>query len=441
MTSLGLAGRPLRDGWPVGTVIVVGVATDRLDQLSPEAREAVGSADVLVGTAGHLQMVGAAAGAVTVEIGQDADADEVARQIRRQAVDGGQRVCVLTAGDPGFFGITRALTRIIDRRSLRILPAVSPVATAFARLGLAWDDAAVVSASDRPLSDAIGAIRTWHKVAVLTSPGSPPESVGAALLDAGVAFDLVAVCTGPGTADEQVVELDLSRLAAGRFDPHSVVVLVGPGGLPLVGWSAGSHRRPPAWGLPPDAVPPDAVPPDAVPSDAVPPDAVPPAPSTVPAELRAMVLGKLALPIAGVLWDLGAGEGSVAIHCALARPGLTVLAVGESPEAAARIARSVASSGAGVHVVTGRTAEVLPGLPAPDRVFVGDAGSAELVGVLDRLRPGGRVVATFAAIDRAAEAAELLGNLAQIGVSLGERLPEGGWNLNARNPVFVAWGP
>ena len=435
MTGTGYDGRPLRDGWPVGTVVVVGIAGDRLDGLSPEATEAVASADVLVGSPGHLlRAARSAPRAQPVEIG--GDLREMASQVRRRAVDAGQRVCLLAAGDPGFSGITRALTRTIDRRSLRVLPAVSPVATAFARLGLSWDDATVVSTRDRPLSDAVGAVRTRRKVAVLASPGSPPESVGAALLDAGAALDLVAVCGGLDTADEAVVELDLPGLAAGRFDPDSVVVLVGPGGLPLVGWSPGGAgpgvpvpAGSAAGGSAPGSAPAARGVPATVASDR----------STVAAELHAVVVGKLALPAEGVLWDVGSAGGGVAVRCSLARPGLTVLAVSGASEAAG-ITRSVASSGAGVHVVAGHAPQVLADLPAPDRVFL-DAGAAALGDVLVRLRPGGRVVAIFTALDQAAEAADLLGNLAHIGVSLGEQAPGGGWTLRARDPVFVAWGP
>ena len=129
------------------------------------------------------------------------------------------------------------------------------------------------------------------------------------------------------------------------------------------------------------------------------------------------------------------------IECALARPGLTVLAIGARPEAAARVSARSVALGAGIHVVPGPAPEVLEGLPAPDRAFVGGGDVDTLHHVLERLRPGGRVVATFAALDRAATAADLLGGLVQVNVHRGARLPDGGWRLAARDPVFVAWGP
>jgi precorrin-6Y C5,15-methyltransferase (decarboxylating) len=210
-------------------------------------------------------------------------------------------------------------------------------------------------------------------------------------------------------------------LAAGRFDPLSVVVVIGPGGLPLLGWSPGGERVL-AWGAPETAF--DH-------GDA----------TITKAEVRAVVLGKLGLPARGVVWDVGAGSGSVAIECSLVRPGLTVMAVEHDTVTAARITANAVAMGASVHVVPGRAPEALTALPDPDRVYIGGAGRDILDVVLARLRPGGRVVAAHAALDHAAAAAERLGSMTQLSVARGERLAEGGWRLAADNPVFVVWGP
>ncbi len=424
-------------------VTVVGLADDRLDLLSPEARRALAEAEVVVGGRRQLWLWQSWSGRPTVGPGGSApetievqaDLDALARTVRQRATEAARRVCVLASGDPGFFGIVRALVRMVDRRALRVIPAPSPVSLAFARLGLPWDDALVLSVDGRPLADAAGVLRTAPKAAVLTSPEAPPEAVGRALLEAGASMDLAAVCTHLGSAEERVVELSLGELAAGTFDPRSVVVLLGPGSLPLVGWgpggpagdgdgdgTGGTAAEVLAWGLPDSAF--------AHRQGAI-----------TKAEVRSVVLGKLALPAAGVLWDVGAGSGSVAVECALLRPGLTVLAVEESPEEAARISANALALGAGVHVVNGRAPAAFDGLPTPDRVFVGGGGLPVLDAALGLLRPGGRVVTTFAALDRASAAADRLGNLVQVGVARGQRLPDGGWRLAARNPVFVAWGP
>jgi precorrin-6Y C5,15-methyltransferase (decarboxylating) len=92
--------------------------------------------------------------------------------------------------------------------------------------------------------------------------------------------------------------------------------------------------------------------------------------------------------------------------------------------------------------VLGEAPAVLAGLPDPDRVFLGGGGLGVLDAVLERLRPGGIVVATFAALDRAATAAGMLGSMVQLTVSRGVPIgPDGSMRLAAENPVFVCWGP
>jgi precorrin-6Y C5,15-methyltransferase (decarboxylating) len=94
-----------------------------------------------------------------------------------------------------------------------------------------------------------------------------------------------------------------------------------------------------------------------------------------------------------------------------------------------------------VETVEGDAPVVLAGLPDPDRAFVGGGGADVLDAVLARLVPGGRAVAVFAALDRAAAAAQRMGHLVQVAVSRGAVLPDGGFRLAAENPVFIAWGP
>ena len=158
-------------------------------------------------------------------------------------------------------------------------------------------------------------------------------------------------------------------------------------------------------------------------------------------DVRAVVLGKLALPPAGVVWDVGAGSGSVAVECAGLSRGLRVIAVERDTEQAQRVRANATKHGVRVEVVEGDAPAVLGGLADPDRAFVGGGGLDVLDAVLDRVASGGRVVAAYAALDRAAAAAARLGHLVQLGVSRGRMLPDGGVRLAAENPVFVAWGP
>lgn len=319
------------------------------------------------------------------------------------------RVCVLASGDPGFFGIVRALAERFGPGALDVRPAPSSVSLAFARLGLPWDDAVVVSAHGRPLRAAARRAAAAAKAAVLTSPDAPPEALGKELLVLGARHGRAVVCSRLGSAQEQVADVDLSGLAAGTWDPVSVVVLLdGAEPAPVLAWGAAEHEFAHRDGL------------------------------ITKAEVRAVALGKLGLPPAGVLWDVGAGSGSVSVECAWLCPRLRVIAVDRDVE---RVRANASAHGVRIEAVEGEAPAVLAGLPAPDRAFVGGGGLDVLDAVVARLAPGGRVVATFAALDRAAAAAQRLGHLVQLGVSRAAVLPAGGIRLAAENPVFVAWGP
>ncbi|MDP8974887.1 MAG: precorrin-6y C5,15-methyltransferase (decarboxylating) subunit CbiE [Actinomycetota bacterium] len=324
------------------------------------------------------------------------------------------RVCVLASGDPGFFGVVRVLAERFGPEALEVHPAPSSVALAFARLGLPWDDAVVVTAHGRPLAAAARRVAGLAKAAVLVSPESPPEALGKELLELGAAHSQVAVCSRLGTADERVERTDLSGLANGTWDPLSVVVLIQGVGV--------AAEKPLAWGLPDR-------------------DFEHRAGMITKSEVRAVALAKLALPADGVMWDVGAGSGSISVECAALRPHLSVLAVERRADDAARVRSNAAVHGVAVRVVEGEAPAVLDALPDPDRAFVGGGGLPVLDAVLRRLRPGGRVVATYAAMDRASTAMERLGSLVQLGVVRGERLPDGGVRLAGQNPVFLAWGP
>jgi precorrin-6Y C5,15-methyltransferase (decarboxylating) len=411
-------------------VTVVGLLGHAFEAVGDEGRAALASAELVLGGRRQLESLrkwapGGKPGASsqetpTIEIGDDID--DACRRAASASRDG-VPVCMVVSGDPGFFGIVGSLVRVIDRRYLRILPATPAVSLAFARLAMPWEDAAVVAVRGRPLADSVRAIRLARKAAVLTSPDAPPEAVGRALVAARAAVDLVAVCSRLGYPDESVTVVGLHELATGSWDPFSVVVLVGPAGRAIAGWGGvDSGAKPLAWGLPDHAY---------VHGDGL----------VTEAEVRAVALGKLALPATGVLWDVGAGNGSVAVEAAVLCPGITTFAIEERDAEAMRITANAASFGADVRVVHARAPQACVGLPDPDRVFVGGGGLDVLDAALARLRPGGRIVAAFSALDRATGAADRLGNLIQISTSRARPSTDGSWQLGAADPVFLAWGP
>jgi precorrin-6B C5,15-methyltransferase / cobalt-precorrin-6B C5,C15-methyltransferase len=378
-----------------------------------DAEATLRAADVLIGHARQLEALPADLSGEPVELW--GNLDEVlgfAARCRSR----GQRACVLAAGDPGFFGLVRLAAARLGPDSLRVFPAPSSVALAFARIGSNWDDARVVSAHGRPLEHAVEVVRSHPKVAVLVSKDQPPELLGKALREQHCGPRDVAVCSRLGEPDEQVVRTDLQGLAEGTFDPLSVVVLRSPGeaSAPGIAWGRSEETFAHRAGM------------------------------ITKAEARSVALGKLAVPRAGVLWDVGAGSGSVAIECAMLAPGLRVFAVEQRSDDVARLRDNIRATGVGntVTVTEGTAPEVLAGLPDPDRAFVGGGGIEALDAVLGRLRPHGIVVATYAVLATAAEAAERLGNVVQVQVSRGTAVGESGaLRLAAENPVFICWGP
>jgi precorrin-6Y C5,15-methyltransferase (decarboxylating) len=158
-------------------------------------------------------------------------------------------------------------------------------------------------------------------------------------------------------------------------------------------------------------------------------------------EVRALALARLA-PRPGVLiWDVGAGSGSVAVECA--RFGAAVIAVDRDPAQCARVAANAGRHMADVRVVSGAAPQALDGLPDADAVFVGGGGLTIVAAVAAR-RPA-RIVVALAAVQRVGQAAEVLGDAGyQVDGTLLQAsrlapLPDGGYRLAAANPVFLLW--
>ncbi|MHB1987879.1 MAG: precorrin-6y C5,15-methyltransferase (decarboxylating) subunit CbiE [Acidimicrobiales bacterium] len=345
-----------------------------------------------------------------------------------EAERAGRTVAVVASGDPGLFGIGRALAERLGRERVRISPAASSVAVAFGRFGLPWDDAVVVSAHGRAPEAALGVLRACTKAAVLTSPDVPPQHIGTGLLAIAEsvgkqAFEHAAVASNLGAPDERLGRGDLEWLAGGNFAARSVVLLwngTGISATPVL--TAGGVRQPGAFGRGEEAFEHRHG-------------------MITKSEVRAVCLARLELPATGVLWDVGAGSGAVAIEAAAMAPGLRVMAIEQSADDAVRIARNARHHGSSVEVIVAKAPGCLADLPQPDRVFVGGGGLDVIDAALERIATRGRVVATFTSMERAAAAARRLGSLTQIAVNRGVVLPDGSWRLSANDPVFVCAGP
>ena len=167
-------------------------------------------------------------------------------------------------------------------------------------------------------------------------------------------------------------------------------------------------------------------------------------------EVRAVSLYSLRLKRDSVVWDIGAGTGSVALEAAWIASQGRVFAIERDNESLSLLRQNVDSLGAGnVQVVEGEAPQALEILEDPDAVFIGGSGGQleEIVSLVgERLAPGGVVVANIIALDRASEAHKLMNNMGlltnmtMVSASRGKALPDGSTRLEALNPVFIITG-
>ncbi|NGO69035.1 precorrin-6y C5,15-methyltransferase (decarboxylating) subunit CbiE [Streptomyces boncukensis] len=381
-------------------------------------------ATLVVGARRHLAAARVPDGAETVVLGPLAPALDA---VEAHLAGDGSRVVVLASGDPGFFGIVRALAERFGPERLRVRPSVPSVAAAFARAGLPWDDAAVVSAHGRDPRTAVNVCRAHPKTAVLTGPGAGPAELGAALARCGAPRTLVVASDlgGPGERVEHVTPAE----AAGRsWEAVSVVLCLDQGRAlaPAQRALAGPARESAPWALPEE---------EFAHRDSM----------VTKFEVRALALARLGPRAGELVWDVGAGSGSVAVECA--RLGAAAVAVEKSADGAGRVRANAAAHGVDVEVVHGAAPGALDALPDPDAVFVGGGGRElpEIVTACAR-RARRTVVVTLAALDRvpAVRAALAECGLAPDGVLLQSSrlapLPGDAVRLAATNPVFVLWG-
>ncbi|MDP9427814.1 MAG: precorrin-6y C5,15-methyltransferase (decarboxylating) subunit CbiE [Actinomycetota bacterium] len=352
-------------------VVVVGIGADGWDGLSPRARAAIGDADVLRGSARQLALV---PGDVPAERAPwpAPMAPALAALLEEHP---GRRVVVLASGDPMLSGVGTSLVRLHGADAVEVVPHPSSVTLACARLGWAVEETQVVSVVGRPAELVAPHATPGRRLLVLGSDGATPAAVADLLSRRGYgASQLVALAQLGGPA-ERVFRGTAAGWPHAGTDPlvvTAVEVVADPGTAPL----------PAVPGLPDDAYAHDG--------------------QLTKRDVRAVTLARLA-PLPGqLLWDVGAGAGSIGIEWMRVHPSCRAVAVESSAERARRIGGNAARLGVpGLQVVEGRAPDALFGLPAPDAVFVGGGLTSD--GLLETcwtaLGPGGRLGATAVTVE------------------------------------------
>ncbi|WP_052850777.1 precorrin-6y C5,15-methyltransferase (decarboxylating) subunit CbiE [Streptomyces avicenniae] len=346
--------------------------------LAPGARAALRAATLVAGAPRHLDLPDVPPRAARVPLGSVALAAQHIAAHRGSAV-------VLADGDPGFFGVVRALRDPAHGLEVEVVPAVSAVATAFARAGMPWDDARVVVASRRTLRRAVNVCRAHPKVAVLTAPGAGPAEIALLL---GPVHRTFVICEALGTDRERVSVLTSDTVSQRQWTDPNVVIVIGGGGIArrgteswLAGEDPGVRAEPRGWGLPPAAYLPPAQP---GPRPSGPPRTGAPAhddPGSSP-RLRALHLAALGPRSGDLLWDVGTGDGLLAADAA--RLGAAVVAIDRDGRACARTEATARHLGVNIHVAHGAAPQILRDLPEPDLIRVGGGGDRVLTACADR---------------------------------------------------------
>ena len=393
---------------------VVGVPAGGWSELGEAARSLIAAAEVLIGGRRHLDLVPADAG----------PAERLTwPSPLRPALPGllddcaGRRTVVLASGDPLVSGIGSTLIEVLGVDAVRIHPSVSSVALGCARLGWASETVRVVSVVGRDLDLVRRHLAPGQRLVVLSSGAETPGALATLLVGAGYGPSVLTVLGDLGTAAEsrsQTIAADADGLVdAPALNLVAVECRAEPSTRPL---GSGS-------GLPDDAYDHDG--------------------QLTKRDLRASALSRLA-PVPGeLLWDLGAGAGSIAIEWARTDPRCRAIAIDRTPDRAARITANAARLGVpGIQVITADVTESVDWLPRPDAIFVGGGADLDLIRRCWHLLPaGGRLVGHAVTVETEQVLLEAWrgfgGELVRIGV---ERLePLGGFHGWKSARAVVQW--
>ncbi len=287
---------------------IIGIGDDGLESATSQARRLIEEADLLLGAESTLKLVPKNVGKERVVVG--ANLDEV---VNRIAKAGDKKIVVLASGDPLFYGIARFLCDKLGKERFEVLPHVSSMQSAFARVKETWEDAYLTNLGTHSLDTVIEKIRTADTVGLFTSDDHPPAAVAKRLLDERIDYFHAYVCENLGSPNERVTQGSLAEIAREQFSPLNVMILVRPSETPDRPTDAKQLRR---FGNP----------------DELFLQARPKRGLLTPAEVRSVALAEMAIGPKSIVWDIGAGSGSVSIEAALLASDGQSFAIEMDPE-------------------------------------------------------------------------------------------------------------
>jgi precorrin-6B C5,15-methyltransferase / cobalt-precorrin-6B C5,C15-methyltransferase len=371
---------------------IVGVSEDGVDGLSAVARGLIVHADIVFGGKRHLALA-----ASLVRGAARPWSSPFERAVEEVLAQRGHQVCVLASGDPFQYGVGSVLARHVDPHEIVAVPAPSAFSLAAARLGWALPDTTVLSLHARTLDLLRPHLHPRARVLALTSDGDGPAAIARLLAEAGFGASRLTVLEALGGPRERIRTATAAAFDLRDIDPLNtlaVEVVAAPGARIIA-------RAP---GLPNSLFDHDG--------------------QITKREIRAVTLSALAPRRGELLWDVGAGAGSVAIEWMLADPSMRAIAIEARADRVARIRRNAAVLGVpGLDIREGTAPKALAGLASPDAIFIGGGAGNDsvLATAITALSAGGRLVANAVTLKTEAvliaRHAQLGGELVRISVA------------------------
>ncbi|MCW2282508.1 precorrin-6Y C5,15-methyltransferase (decarboxylating) [Rhodoblastus acidophilus] len=351
---------------------IVGLGEDGLEGLSLAARQRIAQARLVVGGLRHLQLIGETAGE---RLAWPSPLQEAFPKILARR---GEPVVVLASGDPFFFGVGSLLAQIVPPAEILCLPQPSAFSLAASRLGWALQDCALVTLHGRALEKIIPHLQPEARVLALSWDGDTPAKLAALLRDRGLGASQLTVCEAMGGSRELLRTATAESFDIAGVDPLNTIALEVLGD--------GVRIPPKRPGLPDDWFEHDG--------------------QITKREMRALTLSQLAPRPRDLLWDVGAGSGSISIEWLLSDPSTHAIAIEKNAERCARIRRNAAALGVPhLTVIKGEAPDALQNLEKPDAIFVGGGFTAP--GLIDlcwnALAPRGRLVVNAVTLESQAD--------------------------------------
>ncbi|MBO9127252.1 MULTISPECIES: precorrin-6y C5,15-methyltransferase (decarboxylating) subunit CbiE [unclassified Rhizobium] len=371
---------------------IIGIGEDGPAGLGDEAKRLIAAASVVFGGARHHALM---AGLIQGEC--LAWESPFERSVAAITARRGSPVVVLASGDPFLYGVGATLSRSVDAMEMRTIPAPSSFSLAASRLSWPLQEVASVSLHGRPLDLIRPHLHHGRRIIALTSDQETPMQLATSLAANGFGRSRLHVLEALGGERERVRACQADAFDLKDIDPLNVCAIdvVAGEGARVLAFAPGLD---------------DAL----FEHDG----------QITKREIRALTLSTLAPRHGELLWDIGAGSGSIGIEWMLCDPSLRAIAIEQSSERVQRIARNAAAFGVpGLAVVEGAAPQALQSLPEPDVIFVGGGGSEDGVmeAAIAALKSGGRLVANAVTLEMDAKLlalhATLGGSLTRIDIS------------------------